>query len=82
MNDERKPQTLEEYRAMVTIKLCPDCNAPLPHDFKSYDHDGGFPVVGFDKPQWLFLECINCDYQWALAKLIRRSVQEMMRGLR
>lgn len=71
--DKTTPRTLDEYRAMVKILNCPDCAAPLPHGLKSYDHDGGYTVVGFDKPQWLFIECIRCDYQWALWKLFKRQ---------
>lgn len=66
--------TLAEYRAMVTLETCPDCGCPLPDGLKHYDHDGGLLVVGFSRPQWLFLECPNCDYQWALWKLLRRQL--------
>jgi hypothetical protein len=65
--------TLEQYRALVKIEYCPDCKTPLPDGLKHYDHDGGFPVVGFPRFQWLFIECPRCDYQWALWKLLRRQ---------
>jgi len=34
-----------------------------------YNHDGGYKVDGFEKPQWLYVVCPNCDYQWSLQKL-------------
>ena len=76
----QEASTLEEYRNLITLKSCPDCGALLSRELEHYDHDGGLPVVGFARPQWLYIECLNCDYQWALWKLIRRQNAEARRG--
>lgn len=33
-----------------------------------YDHDGGYNLKGFGKPQWVYVEC-SCGYQWSVWKL-------------
>lgn len=73
MLDKATPRTFDEYRAMITIPNCPDCGTPLPRDFRSYDHPNGYAVLGCEKPQWLYIECLRCQYQWAFWKLLRYS---------
>lgn len=63
------PKTMKEYLEMVKGKRCLFCGEPLPDKILHYDHDGGWDVLGFDKRQWLFIECDKCHYQWALWKL-------------
>ena len=34
-----------------------------------YEHHGGYEVDGYDKRQWLYVECPKCKYEWNLNKL-------------
>lgn len=74
---DEKPGTLEEYRALVTVKNC-FCGARLRRRLSHYDHDGGYRVAGFAKPQWLYLDC-RCGNQEALWKLLDRSASQWFR---
>ena len=58
--------------------LCDTCHGTgeikqkvsLAHEpIKHYEHDGGWEMDGFNRKQWLYVECPNCKYQWALHKL-------------
>jgi hypothetical protein len=35
----------------------------------SYDHDGGFAVPGFEKPQWFYIHCFECGYDMSITHL-------------
>ena len=61
--------SLEQYRAMVNVTNCPNCNEPLPQSLDHYPHEWGWPVDGFSFTQWLSLKCLRCDEEWALWKL-------------
>lgn len=71
-NQQVKPRTLEEYRALIRIGHCRCCGAPLARELPHYDHDGGLPVVGFAQPRWLYIVC-GRGHQWALWKLLDRQ---------
>lgn len=34
-----------------------------------YPHPDGLNIVGFDKPQWVYVVCKNCEYQNSFEKL-------------
>jgi hypothetical protein len=71
--------TLDEYRAMVKKTTCRWCNAPLPETVLSYPHPNGWPVAGMEGTHWLYLECPNCSYDWALWKLgVNRFPEQLL----
>lgn len=62
---------LEEYVEQITREKC-TCGHPIPksvHAISMYPHEGGWPVEGMDKKQWLYIHCQKCGYEWALWKL-------------
>jgi hypothetical protein len=61
--------TLDDYRTMVTHGVCRFCGTGLPDTVLHYPHPGGWPVRGLDGLQWLYLQCVKCEYCWALWKL-------------
>jgi len=51
------------------IQTC-SCGEPLEYgELASYDHDGGYHLKGYGKPQWVYLQCPKCGYQWSIWKL-------------
>lgn len=62
-------QTLAHYQQLVTGKTCRWCQTELPPAIQHYTHHDGFQVANFEMPQWLYVVCPRCDYQWALWKL-------------
>lgn len=73
--------TLLDFQELVRFKTCRWCdykislNVPLEY----YDHHGGFDVLGFKEPQWLYVTCPKCKYQWSLWKLgIKQSDAEFL----
>lgn len=68
------PPTLVWWECCVP-KNCPTCGKPMTK-LKHYDHDAGWPVLGFTRKQWLYRECHNkrcadgkVGFQWAAWKL-------------
>lgn len=61
--------TLADYRALVGPAACRWCGAKLPEEVRYYEHPDGWRVEGFSALLWLFLRCVNCDYDWSLWKL-------------
>jgi len=59
---------LHHYQKKIDGKKCKHCGEPLGR-IRAYEHDGGWKVDGFDRKQWLYTICPNCEYQWALWKL-------------
>lgn len=50
-------------------KTC-SCGEPLKTgELRSYDHDGGWDLKGFSKPQWPYILCSNCGHQLSIHKL-------------
>ena len=68
---ETQSISLEEYRKLLKLNECRRCHFEglLQEVISHYPHSGGWKVQGFDKPQWLFIVCPKCKYQWALWKL-------------
>jgi len=62
-------KSLGEWRRMVKKDTCGMCRTLLPYDISYYDHPHGFNVTSFISPQWLYIVCNSCHYQWALHKL-------------
>jgi hypothetical protein len=71
--------TLEQYRDLITVERC-FCSAQLDDSLFHYDHNGGWPVVGFAVPQWLYLEC-RLGHQLAYWKVERASIANELRQL-
>lgn len=40
------------------------------NSIRSYDHEGGIEVIGFDKKQWVYFHCNKCDHNSSLNKVI------------
>ena len=68
-NGEGYP-TLEDYRKQIKRKECHYCNCSTlnKEPISMYPHDAGWPVSGPVK-QWLYIQCPECGYPWALWKL-------------
>lgn len=68
--------TLEEIRAKIEYALekgIGRVRCTCGHDLKTnqmmhYPHRDGVPIVGIG-PQWIYLHCRTCHYDWALWKL-------------
>jgi hypothetical protein len=62
--------TLADYKTLVLGKTCRWCSASLTElPIQHYTHEGGHEVESFEMPQWLYVTCPKCDYQWSLWKL-------------
>jgi hypothetical protein len=71
-SNRTKDMTLQEIAAAVIQKhgCCASCGEPLDlNDIKTYDHEGGIAVKGYDKKQWVYFHCKKCDYDSALWKI-------------
>jgi hypothetical protein len=66
---DSKVPSLDDYLLMTTKMQCRLCEIPLPRIIDHYDHQGGWPVRGFDKKQWLSIKCDKCGTQYSLWKL-------------
>lgn len=62
---------LSDYEKLLEGKTCRFHIHPpkIPAKIKSYDHDGGYTVEGFEKKQWLYVTCKSCGYDWSVWKL-------------
>lgn len=50
-------------------KTC-SCGEPLKNgELRSYDHDGGWHLKGYSKPQWPYVRCPKCGYELSVWKL-------------
>lgn len=65
-------RSIEVIRGQIDENVCRDCgyvglmNRPI----EAYDHPNGWAVEGYPQPQWLYVVCPDCEYQWALWKLM------------
>lgn len=66
-----KVKSLSDYQNEIQKDVCRWCNYQglKTLQIKSYDHDGGWTVDGFDHKQWLYIVCPKCYYEWSLWKL-------------
>ena len=64
-----KYPTLAAYAALLAGKTCQWDGRGLPAKVDVYDHSDGWYVDGFDKKQWLSVQCPKCHYDWSLNKL-------------
>jgi len=67
-------RTIEEIEVVIYehIKECPTCGGEMDYDMQMYPHDGGIEVDGYEGKQWVYFECKDCGYCWALWKLLNR----------
>ncbi|WP_048181333.1 DUF6011 domain-containing protein [Methanosarcina sp. MTP4] len=73
-------ETLAEIsrRARVANRKKCDCGKSLVSgEVKTYDHDCGETLAGFSHPQWVYLTCPKCGYQWAYWKLRGPSLKDL-----
>lgn len=49
--------TVEEYAAQIGDRQCRWCSAQLNNKIHGYNHEGGYPLAGFEMPQWLYVVC-------------------------
>ena len=67
-----KDLTLEDVGQFIEGAGCSCrwCHTPLrAKDVRNYPHPNGIKVKGLPEKQWIYFECSNCEYQWALWKL-------------
>jgi hypothetical protein len=73
--DPYLPMELAKYFwNQVGSTKCRWCGEELSGMIQHYDHSGGWRVEGFKKRQWLYTQCPNCNYNWALWKLGAKRV--------
>ncbi len=60
---------LADFAALAAGLPCYSCNLPLPEQIEHVDHDGGWLVEGFEKRQWLHVDCPNCKVGNSLWKI-------------
>jgi hypothetical protein len=66
-------RTLDQYAAEIETHSCAWCEGGLL--MRYHPHSGGVLVTqsGRTTRQWIYGQCTDCKYQWALWKLRRRS---------
>lgn len=75
IKDEKKAkQSLEDiYQLILAVgrrETCM-CGEPLRNTIIwSWDHPDGKFLAGFGAPQWVFLHCNKCGYDYAIWKLL------------
>lgn len=70
-------KTLEQYQEDLAGKDCRWCRKTHSQEtvllsglkIERYDHDHGYQVEGYEWPQWLYVTCPKCEYQWSFKKL-------------
>lgn len=73
-------QTIRAIRALLADCERTECTChhhvpTRDMDIRSYDHPCGYHLPGFENPQWVYLECPSCGYQWSWWKLHGPSLQ-------
>lgn len=58
--------------------FCP-CGARfVSDDLKMYDHDDGLVVSGYEKRQWVYLECNSCKYGHSFKNYVLDIIKEVL----
>lgn len=66
---QKSIEKIRESMDHIEKKEC-RCGEPLnPVNIEYYDHEGGYNLPGFGKPQWLMHHCKKCNYDYSLWKL-------------
>jgi hypothetical protein len=62
-------KTLEQYEDEIASCSCPWCDGAL--TMRYHPHSGGVLVThqGRTTRQWVYAQCQQCEYQWAIRKL-------------
>lgn len=65
----------EEFKRIIELGIrCNDCAQLLySGNINMFDHEHGIPVPDKDKPQWVSILCVSCDYDWSWWKIVRMS---------
>lgn len=75
--------SLQEIALHVVDKeaCCDICQRPFrPGDINNYPHEGGWPVLGYARKQWIYFVCKACKNALNLNKILRMiEVQELKR---
>ena len=59
---------------------CFDCKTPYKvTDVKSYDHEGAYTITGFEKKQWVYIECNKCKIDMKIAVVIQKILLELQK---
>jgi hypothetical protein len=64
--------TMQEIRKRVDLDggACGVCGESLEiGELRAYDHDWGYDLKGFGRPQWVYVECAKCGHQLSIRKL-------------
>lgn len=70
--DHRLGKDLHYFTGRFWEKSCKFHPSPVSLNgqrLQIYDHIGGIKVEGLNQPQWLYMECPKCGYQWSHRKL-------------
>ena len=70
---------MEQKISMKTLKQVNDkftchCGGKVT-SVEMYDHDGGYPVEGKDKLQWVYCHCLKCGIDTKLAVVVNQVVK-------
>ena len=70
------PEDLEKIRQKANKEKKISCwktgKACELNEAEMYNHDGGVKLKDVPEKQWVYFVCRNCDYQWALHKILSR----------
>jgi len=64
--------SLDEIVKAVIGKKCVNCGQKFElgnFEIGMYPHENGQYIVGLNKTLWVYIRCLNCDFQNALWKL-------------
>ena len=70
-----KFKSLDEIVLKIVGKRCVNCGEEFQigsFELGFYEHEDGWFVESIGKTLWLYVRCLNCDYQNALWKLENR----------
>jgi hypothetical protein len=70
---------LDGKRIESTCRKCDELLDPL--NIAYYDHEGGYTLPGFGKPQWLYHHCPKCNYDLSLWKLRIPELPELTKDV-
>jgi hypothetical protein len=69
---EVRGDLIEPIRKKISRTACFCHGNLLKGKIMVYDHDNGWLLPGYQKPQWIFVECPKCHHQWSMNKLMEK----------